>query len=69
MALINEHQNEYASPYNLSILLQDGSRVDKNVKDSLIFMESQLAQYAQWKNPATINNIFYNYINSVYGGL
>ena len=57
---------DYSSAVNVSVLLQDGVHVQKNLKDALIFLESQLMQYAQWGKIDTINNVFYNYINNIY---
>lgn len=63
---IKEHSIDYQYPISMSLLLQDGSVVVKKMKDAMIFMESQICQYAQWPNPSTINTILYNYINNVF---
>lgn len=44
--LIQNHAVEYQYPINVSLLLQDGSVVDKKMKDAMIFMESQISQFA-----------------------
>ncbi len=66
---IKDHSIDYQYPINVTLLLQDGSFVIKNIKDAMIFMESQISQYAQWRTPSTINNIFYNYINNMFPAL
>lgn len=66
---IKDHSIDYQHPINVTLLLQDGSVVIKNMKDAMIFMESQISQYAQWRTPSTINNIFYNYINNMFPAL
>ncbi len=66
---IKDHSIDYQYPINVSLLLQDGSVVVKKMKDAMIFMESQICQYAQWRNPSAINTILYNYINNIFPAL